>query len=88
MNQSSNGPILEAKNIYKSFERETEAPPLEVLKGVSLKLHAGEVVSVIGSSGCGKSTLLHLLGGLDHPDSGEVLWENKNIFEYFYLLEV
>ncbi len=77
-----NGYILEARNLEKSFQRESHADPLEVIKGISLALKPGEIASVIGSSGCGKSTLLHLLGGLDQPDRGEVRWEDKNIFAY------
>lgn len=46
---------------------------LEVLKGVDLEVHAGEMVSVIGPSGVGKSTLLHIVGALDPPSDGEVL---------------
>lgn len=77
-----NSYILEARNIYKSFERESRGDPLEVLQGISMVLHPGEIASVVGSSGCGKSTLLHLLGGLDHPDSGEVYWEGIDILQY------
>ena len=58
--------MLVAKNIVKRYGT------LEVLKGVSLDIKKGEIVSIVGSSGAGKSTLLHILGTLDTPDNGEV----------------
>jgi lipoprotein-releasing system ATP-binding protein len=58
--------LLSAKNIHKRFGS------LEVLKGVDLEVHKGEIVSIVGPSGSGKSTLLHILGTLDEADSGKV----------------
>ena len=62
--------ILDAKNITKSFTDGKST--VDVIRGLSLQVQAGEFVSIVGSSGSGKSTLLHVLGGLDRPTSGEV----------------
>ena len=55
-----------AQNIQKSFG------PLKVLKGISLAIEKGEIISIVGASGAGKSTLLHIIGTLDKADSGSV----------------
>lgn len=72
-------PILQASNLAKSYP--TAAGPLEVLRGLSLEVKAGEMVAVVGESGTGKSTLLHLLGALDRPTAGTVDFDGVNIFE-------
>lgn len=54
---------------------------LQVLKGVDLVIERGEVVSVVGSSGAGKSTLLHILGTLDRPDKGQLIFDGKDVFQ-------
>jgi len=74
-------PILEARDLVKTYPSDDGSEPLIVLDGVSLTVDPGSVISVIGSSGSGKSTLLHILGGLDKPDSGEVYWGNRLINE-------
>ncbi len=64
-------PAVSVRAITKSYE---EGGSLrEVLKGVDLELSAGELVVLLGRSGAGKSTLLNMIGGLDTPDSGEVI---------------
>jgi lipoprotein-releasing system ATP-binding protein len=69
--------MLEARNIFKNYRRDAVTVP--VLRGVDLDVHSGEFLSVIGASGSGKSTLLHLLGALDTPDQGEVLYDGRRI---------
>ena len=65
--------MLTARNIVKSYGN------LQVLKGVSLDINKGEIVSIVGSSGAGKSTLLHIIGTLDFPDSGEILLDGQRV---------
>ncbi len=69
--------LLSARNLEKVYRRGRQRIP--VLKGVSLDIHEGELVAITGASGSGKSTLLQLLGGLDKPTSGEVLYETINL---------
>lgn len=52
---------------------------LQVLKGVSIDINKGEIVSITGASGAGKSTLLHLLSTLDRPDSGDIIIDGTNV---------
>ena len=73
--------ILKTENIFKSFQT-TKKVKLNVLKGISLEIQKEKITIIVGASGAGKSTLLHLLGGLDRPDSGEVFYNEKNIFNF------
>ena len=72
--------ILNANSISKSFQT-TKRVKLEVLKGISIEILSGKITIIVGASGAGKSTLLHLLGGLDRPDSGEVIYDGNDIFK-------
>jgi len=73
--------ILKAENIIKSFQT-TKKLNLNVLKGISLEIQKEKITIIVGASGAGKSTLLHLMGGLDRPDSGEVYYDEDNIFNF------
>ncbi len=75
----SDDAILIAKNIHKSYPLgRTE---LRVLRGVSMSVRRGEFVAIMGSSGSGKSTLMHVIGALDVPQRGQVLFEGRALFE-------
>jgi lipoprotein-releasing system ATP-binding protein len=78
MNSKSPEIALDARNISKSFHQGSKK--IDVLSDVSLQLHAGQSMAVVGTSGAGKSTLMHILGGLDRPDSGEVLIEGQSLW--------
>jgi putative ABC transport system ATP-binding protein len=68
-------PILEARGLVKSYDEGR----VEALRGVDLKIDAGEYVAITGSSGSGKSTLLHLLGGLDTATQGQVFFKGSEL---------
>ena len=69
--------LLSVKNLHKSFVEGGEE--IRVLQGLDLELKAGERLAVIGESGVGKSTLLHVLGTLDRPTAGEILYQGTEI---------
>ncbi|MBI5756339.1 MAG: ABC transporter ATP-binding protein [Nitrospirae bacterium] len=71
--------LLIAKDIHKSFH--TNGQELHILKGINIAISKGEMIAVMGASGVGKSTLLNILGALDRPTAGEVIFEGSNIFE-------
>ena len=70
--------ILSAKNIIKDYRE--GALVTNVLKGVNFDVRKNELTAIIGSSGSGKSTFLHILGTLDKPTSGEILFKGENLF--------
>src|SRR6056297_3220237 len=68
--------ILEIKNINKTFGKEVQT---QVLFDLNLQIKKGEFMSLIGPSGSGKSTFLNILGALERPTSGEIIFEGKEI---------
>jgi lipoprotein-releasing system ATP-binding protein len=70
--------VLEAEALTKSYP--APGGVLTVLRGLSLSLRPGSITAVVGASGAGKSTLLHVLGTLDHPTEGRVLYEGRDLF--------
>jgi len=70
--------LLIARDITKSFN--TNGQQLHILNGINLTIYKGEMIAVMGASGVGKSTLLNILGTLDRPTSGEVIFEGADIF--------
>ncbi len=70
-------PLLTAENIHKNYHSGTEE--IQVLKGLDFRINKGEMVAIVGASGSGKTTLLQILGTLDTPDSGELLFQGRNL---------
>lgn len=74
----SDEPVLRAENLRKTYVMGSQR--IEVLRGLSVSLAAGEIVAVLGASGVGKSTLLHVLGLIDSPDEGTVHHRGEDLF--------
>jgi len=71
--------MIELVEVTKDYGEVGLATGLSVLKGINLKIDAGQSLGIVGSSGCGKSTLLNIIGGLDHPTSGQVLFHGRDL---------
>ena len=67
--------MIEIQNIHKRFGR------LEVLKGIDARIEKGEIVAIVGASGAGKTTLLQIVGTLEKPDAGQVLFDGASAFD-------
>lgn len=70
--------FIEIQDLHRKFHN--VHTPIEILKAVNLTIKDGETLSVVGASGIGKSTLLHILGTLDRPDKGKVLFHGEDVF--------
>ena len=71
--------IIELKDIFKSYSEGEGNPKRNILNAFNLSINFDESISLVGPSGCGKTTLLNILGTLDKPDSGEVLFKGENV---------
>lgn len=72
--------MISIRSLSKSFI--TDRGRIDVLKEVSLEIRAGERIAIVGASGAGKTTFMHLLGGLDKPSRGAVVFADQDIFGY------
>ena len=72
--------LISVRGLCKSFTN--GGTSIDVLKNLEIDLSAGETVAIVGPSGIGKSTLLHIIGTLDRPDSGKLLFKGEDVFSY------
>jgi lipoprotein-releasing system ATP-binding protein len=72
--------MIQVNNLQKTFLKDGHR--IEVLKGLDFEIAEGESLAVVGVSGAGKSTLIHIIGTLDHPTSGAVLFEGVDVFTW------
>jgi lipoprotein-releasing system ATP-binding protein len=72
--------LMRLNTVSKTFD--TNASTIEILSDASMSIKKGETIAIVGSSGIGKSTLLHLIGTLDKPDSGKIVFQNKDLSSY------
>ena len=71
--------MLQISNIHKVYR--VGSKDIHVLKGVDLSIDSGKFIAIVGPSGAGKSTLLHVLGGLDNPSQGKVVFQGEDIYK-------
>ena len=77
----NNNPLIETRDLAKVYLRKS-GPSIKALDGVNLEVSAGEFLVIVGLSGSGKTTLLNLVGALDRPTSGEVIFEGKSLNDF------
>ena len=68
----TSAPLLDIRAVSQTYQKGSGEPGLPVLDNISLSIHEGEIIGLLGRSGCGKSTLLRIVSGLNHPSKGEV----------------
>jgi lipoprotein-releasing system ATP-binding protein len=73
--------MIELIDVTKRYGGKDEPGAVSVLKGLTLRVERGESIVIVGPSGCGKSTLLNLIGALDHPTTGRVVFDGRNLAE-------
>ncbi|MNM38264.1 Macrolide export ATP-binding/permease protein MacB [compost metagenome] len=73
-------PLIELRDIRKSYGG-IDSPKVDVVRGISLSIHPGEFVAIVGASGSGKSTLMNILGCLDRPSEGTYLFAGRDVAE-------
>ena len=78
--KGSSDSLIAGRDLQKSFRN--GGVRIDVLQGIDIDFQIGETVAIVGPSGIGKSTLLHILGTLDRPDSGELMFQGQNVFLY------
>ena len=71
-------PLISARDLTKTFV--SNGNRVEVLSGVDLDIFPGESLAIVGASGVGKSTLLHIIGTLERPTAGKILWYDEEVF--------
>jgi ABC-type lipoprotein export system ATPase subunit len=85
MNKLSANPdgdtMIDLVDVTKSYGGPDEPGAVSVLKGITVHVGRGESIVIVGPSGCGKSTLLNIIGGLDHPTTGRVVFDGRNLAE-------
>lgn len=73
-------PLMKVRNLTKAFRNNNQE--IRVLSHIDFDLYTGETISIVGASGIGKSTFLHLLGALDHPDEGALIFNGEDVFSF------